>query len=168
MLGCSTMSGEKDTARSLTREAKGALDDLFVANPSAKVLAEKAKGILVFPSIVKGGLLVGGQYGKGVLFEINKPNEYYSSVAASYGLQAGIQEFGYALIFMSDDDLKYLKNSDGWEVGVGPTITVVDVGMANAFTTTTSRKGVYAYFFSQKGLMAGLGIQGTKISRITP
>jgi lipid-binding SYLF domain-containing protein len=69
---------------------------------------------------------------------------------------------------MNEDDIKYINKSDGWEIGVGPTITIIDKGMANSFTTTTAREGVYAFFFEQKGLMAGLGVQGTKISRIDP
>ena len=80
-------------------------------------------------------------------------------------MQAGIQEFGYALFFMNDQDLNYLDKSDGWEIGVGPSITVVDKGFAKSFTTTTSKKGVYAFFFEQRGLMAGIGIQGTKITK---
>ena len=79
-----------------------------------------------------------------------------------------MQKFGYALFFLSDDDLKYLKSSGGWEIGVGPSVVVVDEGMARSFTTTTARSGVYAFFFNQKGLMAGLGIQGSKITEIHP
>ena len=83
-------------------------------------------------------------------------------------MQAGAQKFGYALFFLSDADLKYLKNSDGWEIGVGPSVVVMDEGVARSFSTTTARSGVYAFFFDQKGLMAGLGIQGSKITEIQP
>jgi lipid-binding SYLF domain-containing protein len=93
---------------------------------------------------------------------------YYNTVAASYGLQAGIQEFGYALFFMSDSALQYLNKSDGWEIGVGPSVVIVDAGVAKSLTTTTARKEIYAFIFSQKGLMAGLGLQGTKVTRIDP
>ena len=72
------------------------------------------------------------------------------------------------MFFTEEKDLAYLKKSEGWELGVGPTITVVDVGLAKALTTTTVREGVYTFFFGQKGLMAGLGVQGTKITPITP
>ena len=82
------------------------------------------------------------------------------------GLQAGIQKFGYALFFMTDSTLSYLNKSDGWELGVGPSIVVVDVGAAGSLTTTTAKSDVYAFFFSQKGLMAGIGLQGTKITKI--
>lgn len=146
--------------------ARAALEKLYAATPGAVELGSAAKAILVFPEITKAGLVVGGQYGKGVLFKDGAVEGYYSSTGASYGLQAGVQQFGYALFFMSNEDLKYLSESNGWEVGVGPTITVVDKGFANSITTTTARKGVYVFFFDQKGLMAGLGIQGTKISKL--
>src|SRR5215813_4832696 len=125
-----------------------------------------AKGILIFPSIVKAGFLFGGQYGEGVLLKHGKTAGYYNSVAASYGLQAGVQSFGYAMFFMNDSALAYLDKSEGFEIGVGPSIVVVDAGTAKTLTTTTGRSDVYAFIFSQKGLMAGLGLQGSKISRI--
>jgi lipid-binding SYLF domain-containing protein len=150
----------------LDREVDSALATLFAKSESAKVLAEKAKAILVFPAITKAGFIVGGQYGQGALRENGKTVGYYSSVAASYGLQAGIQKFGYALFFMTDSAREYLDRSDGWELGAGPSIVVVDVGAAGSFTTTTAKSDVYAFFFSQKGLMAGIGLQGTKITRI--
>ena len=87
-------------------------------------------------------------------------------MAASYGLQAGIQSFGYALFLMTDSAVGYLDTSGGWELGTGPSIVILDVGMAKALTTTTIQNDVYAVFFDQRGLMAGLGLQGSKISRM--
>jgi len=156
------------TAVEIDRDVNNALDKLYQTTPAALKVAAVAKGILVFPSIIKGGFIVGGQYGEGALRVDGKTTGYYSSVAASYGLQAGAQTFGYALFFLSKADLEYLNNSSGWEVGVGPTIVVVDQGVANSFSTTTAKSGVYAFFFNQKGLMAGLGIQGSKITQIQP
>jgi lipid-binding SYLF domain-containing protein len=109
---------------------------------------------------------VGGQYGKGALRVGNQTTGHYETVAASYGLQAGAQSFGYALFFMSDTALGYLNTSQGWEIGVGPSVVVVDEGMAKTLTTTTVQKGVYAFIFNQQGLMAGLGIQGSKVTKI--
>jgi lipid-binding SYLF domain-containing protein len=154
------------SAAELNHEVDQALNTLLAKSESARTLAEKAKGILVFPSITKAGFIVGGQYGQGALRVNGKTVGYYSSVAASYGLQAGIQKFGYALFFMSDSALKWLDKSDGWELGSGPSIVVVDVGAAHSFSTTTAQSNVYAFFFSQKGLMAGIGLQGTKVTRI--
>jgi lipid-binding SYLF domain-containing protein len=152
----------------MNRSALDALSTLYASTPGAKDLAAGAKGILVFPDIVKGGVMVGGQFGEGVLYKGGAEHGYYQSIAASYGLQVGLQRFGYALLFMTDSDLQYLNSSDGWEIGVGPTVTVLDEGFAKNISSTTARSGVYAFFFNQKGLMVGIGLQGTKISRISP
>lgn len=152
----------------IDRDVDSALQKLYESTPAAKVLSEKATAILVFPSIIKGGLVIGGQYGEGALREQGKTSGYFRSVALSYGLQAGAQTFGYALFFMNKEALDYLNKSEGWEVGVGPSIVVVDMGAAKALTTTTAKDDIYAFFFDQRGLMAGIGLQGTKITRIEP
>jgi lipid-binding SYLF domain-containing protein len=154
------------SAADLDREAMNALKKLYSKSPSAKVLGQKAKAILVFPSVKKAGFIVGGQFGEGVLFRGGKAAGYYSTVAASYGLQAGIQKFGYAMFFMTEEKAKYLERSDGWELGSAPSIVIADKGAAGGISTTTARSDIYAFFFSQKGLMAGLGLQGTKITKI--
>jgi len=154
------------SAAEIDRDAQKALGDLYAKSPSAKTMGEKAIGILVFPGIVKGGFIVGGQYGEGALIKDGKTVAYYNTVSASYGLQIGLQKYGYALFFMTDSALKWLDKSDGWEIGVGPSIVVVDVGAAGSLTSTTVQSDIYAFFFDQKGLMAGLGLQGTKITRL--
>jgi lipid-binding SYLF domain-containing protein len=136
--------------------------------PVAKRIGEQARAILVFPNIVKAGFVVGGQYGEGALVKEGGFVGHYNSVAGSYGLQAGVQKFGYALFLMNDRALTYLDNSDSWEIGVGPSIVIVDKGKAKSLTTTTLREDVYAFIFSQKGLMAGVGIQGSKVTKIAP
>jgi len=150
----------------LSAEAKAALSQLKAENPAAAALASNAKGILVFPSVVKGGFMVGAFHGTGAMIQNGRTTGYYDTSGGSYGLQAGLQSFSYALFFMSDNDMRYLDKSGGWELGVGPNITVVDKGIARSLTTTTARSGVYCFFFDQKGLMGGLGIQGSKITRI--
>ena len=157
-----------DSAADIDRDVDSALLKLYASTPAAKELSTVAKGILVFPDVVKGGLIIGGQYGKGALRKDGKTAGYYKTVAASYGLQAGAQEFGYALFFMNNAALEYLNKSKGWEIGVGPSIVVADAGLARSLTTSTAKDDIYAFFFSQKGLMAGMGLQGSKISRITP
>jgi lipid-binding SYLF domain-containing protein len=156
------------SAAEISRKAGVALEQLLASQPAARALAEEARAILVFPNIVKGGFLFGGQFGDGALRESGRTTAYYRTLAASYGLQAGIESYGYALFFMSDKALDYLRKSHGWELGVGPTIVVLDHGAAGALTTTTARNDVYAIFFDQKGLMAGFGLQGTKITPIHP
>lgn len=150
----------------LDRDSTRALQNLYARNEAAKLLGKKAKAVLVFPHMVKAGFLFGGQIGEGALIEQGRPVAYYNSVAASYGLQAGVQVFGYALFFMNEGALAYLDESDGWEVGVGPSVVVVDQGMGKSLTSTTITQDVYAFIFDQKGLMGGVGVQGTKITKI--
>jgi lipid-binding SYLF domain-containing protein len=154
------------SAAEINRDANAALAALYEKIPDAKRLAAKAKGILVFPSIAKAGFLYGAQYGEGALRKGNRTVGYYNTVAASYGLQAGVQSFGYAMFFMRDSALEHLEKSGGFEVGSGPSVVVLDEGAAKSMTTTTIQSDVYAFVFSQKGLMAGLGLQGSKISKI--
>ncbi len=156
-----------DTA-AIERDSQAALAKLYDTTTAAKTLGEKAKAVLVFPSILKAGLIIGGQGGNGALLVDGKAVAYYNIAAASYGLQVGVQEFGYAMFLMTDSARAYMDKSDGWEVGVGPTIVVVDEGAAKSLTTTTAKDDVYAFIFSQKGLMAGLGIQGSKITKLKP
>lgn len=156
------------SAAELDRDSANALQQVIASNPGAHALAKDAHAVLVFPRIVKGGFVFGGQFGDGALRKDGSAAAYYRSIAASYGLQAGIQSFGYALFFMNEKALAYFDKSEGFEVGVGPSIVVLDHGMANAITTTTARSDIYAVFFDQKGLMAGIGLQGTKITRIHP
>ncbi len=155
------------SADEIDKGVESALGALYSKSPSAKVLSEKAKGVLVFPEIMKGGFMVGGLYGEGALRKGSTTVGYYNTVAASYGFQAGLQKYSYVLFFMTDSGLRYLDKSDGWEIGVGPNIVVVDKGMAKSITTTTAKADVYAFFFGQKGLMGGIGLQGSKITRIT-
>ena len=123
-------------------------------------------GISVFPGIVKAGLGVGGQFGEGVLFRGGKATAYYNTAGGSFGLQAGGQKYGYAMFFLSEDTLKYLDKSEGFEVGVGPSVVVADEGFGKSATTTTGQSNIYAFIFDQKGAMAALGIQGNKITKI--
>jgi lipid-binding SYLF domain-containing protein len=161
-------SGRAASAAELDQSAKAALRSLYASNPAAQAVGKKAKAILVFPSIVKGGFLVGAQHGDGALLVNGKTVGYYNTVAASYGFQAGVQKFSYAMFFMNDASLNYLRKSGGWEVGSAPSLVVVDTGMARSLSTTTLKKGIYVFFFDQKGLMGGLGLQGTKITQYTP
>jgi lipid-binding SYLF domain-containing protein len=154
------------SAAEIDRGVDAALAALYATEPKAQDLGRLARGILVFPNIVKAGFLFGAQYGEGALRRQGQTVGYYNSAAASYGLQAGVQAFGYALFIMSDSALQYLDESGGFEIGMGPSIVVLDMGTAKALTTTTIQSDIYAFIFDQKGLMAGLGLQGSKISRI--
>jgi lipid-binding SYLF domain-containing protein len=156
------------SAAELSRDANTALQKLFAKNPAARKIRDQAMAILVFPTMLKAGFMFGGQIGEGALLRKGgRTTGYYNSVAASYGLQAGAQTFGYALFFMNEGALKSLNQSGGFEIGVGPSIVLVDAGMGKSVTSTTLTEDVYAFIFDQKGAMAGLGIQGSKITRIS-
>ena len=172
--GCQSGSSDvklprRATQAEINQNAANALQDLYKTMPLAKTLVPKAKAILVFPSVYKAGFIIGGQSGNGVaLSPSGIPLGYFNISAASYGFQAGAQAFSYALFVMTDEAIQYMKKTEGWEVGVGPSVVLVDEGIAKTLTTTTAKDGVYAFIFGQKGLMAGIGIQGSKITRINP
>ena len=155
-------------AAELDAKADNALKSLLETNEGARALADQAKGVLIFPSIIKGGFVFGGAYGEGALRIAGKTAGYYRSIAASYGLQIGAQSFSYVLFFMTDSALEYLQKSQGWELGVGPSLVVADEGFGKKASTTTPQAEIYAFIFAQEGLMAGLGIEGSKITRIEP
>jgi len=154
------------SAAEINRDVDAALAKLYADVPNSREIMQKARAVLVFPKVLKAGFMFGAQYGDGALRRGGRTVGYYNTVAASYGLQAGIQSFGYALLFMTDSSVSYLDKTEGFEVGVGPSIVVLDEGMAKTFTTTTVKSDIYAFIFGQKGLMGGMGLQGTKISRI--
>ena len=156
------------TAAELSRDASASLQQLYASVPAAKALGANAQAILVFPKVTKAGLGIGGQFGDGALLKGGNAVAYYNTAGASIGLQAGAQQYGYALFFMNAKALAQLDKADGFEVGVGPTVVVVDEGIGKSLTTTTAKDDVYAFIFGQKGLMAGLGVQGNKITKINP
>ena len=166
--GAPTVAADSAKAAKIDRDARSAVNKLYATTPAAKAIGDEAVAVLMFPTVTKAGLMVGGQYGEGALIVRGKTVGYYSTAGVSYGLQAGAQQYGYAMMFMNDRALKQLEAAEGFEVGVGPSVVVVDEGMAKSATTKTLDKDVYAFIFGQKGLMAGLGIQGNKITRITP
>ncbi len=172
--GCQSSSSDiklprRATQTEIKQNAATALQELYRCMPFAKTLVPKAKAILVFPHVYKAGFIIGGQSGNGVaLSPDGVPLGYFNISAASYGLQAGAQQFSYALFVMTDEAIEYMRKTEGWEVGVGPSVVLVDEGVAKTLTTTTGKEGVYAFIYGHKGLMAGIGIQGSKITRINP
>jgi lipid-binding SYLF domain-containing protein len=174
LFGCTTDSSElrfakRDTKSEIDQNARQALSELYAAMPLSSALAPKAKAILVFPRICKAGFMIGGQYGNGVGIRPDGTSAgYFNLSSASYGLQAGAQGYSYALFFMSDAAIEHVKKTGGWEVGVGPSVVLVDEGVAKTLTTTTAKDDVYAFIYGHKGLMAGIGIHGSKITRINP
>lgn len=154
------------TAEDLNRDSAQALQNLVNTNPAAASMARNAHGVLIFPNIVKAGLVFGGAYGEGTMMKGGHVTDYYNSVTGSWGLQVGAQSYGYVVFLMNNKAVDYIDKSAGWEIGVGPTVVVVDSGMAKNLSTSTLKDDAYAFVFNQQGLMAGVSIEGTKISRI--
>ena len=156
------------SAADLDRSASNALHQLYASSSKARELAARSKAVLIFPKIAKAGFVFGAQGGEGVMRVHGKTTGYYSIAAGSFGLQAGVQTFGDAMFFITPSALEYLKNSKGWAIGAGPTVVVVDAGAAKTLDTTNLTQDVYAMPFGQKGLMAGITLEGSKITRIHP
>ncbi len=156
----------ESTAEDLNRDAAQALQNLYKVSPAAAEVSKHARAVLVFPNIVRAGLVFGGSYGEGVLTKGPEVAGYFNSVSASWGLQAGAQSYGYAVFLMNKKAVNYLDKSKGWEIGVGPTVVVVNEGVAKNLSSTTMKDDAYAFIFDQQGLMASLSIEGTKISHI--
>lgn len=153
-------------AKTLEQDARAALQSLYAGSPGAKALAERSKGMVVFPRVVKAGLVVGGQSGDGVLLVGDKVVARYNTSAVSVGAQAGAQAFGYGLFFMTDKALTDFRNSKNFQIGVGPSVVFIDEGAAKDINTLTAKADVYGVIFDQKGLMAGAGVQGSKITKL--
>ena len=167
LLSCSTapnptVASGGDPA--LDAQAQAALQRLIVETPKAAELQSQAKAVVVFPDIAKAGLIIGAEGGKGVMFAPDgKVLGYYRARAVSFGAQAGVQSFSQAMFLMTDSAISTLTSGSGLSVGTGPSVVVVDAGMAKSLTTTTMQSDVYAFIFGQEGLMAGMGLQGQRI-----
>ena len=158
----------KASRADIDRDSRAALQQLYATSPKAKELGAKSRAILVFPHIIKAGLGIGGLSGNGALLQKGKSVGYFNLSAGTMGLQAGAQKYSYALFFINQSALDYLAKSDGWAIGSGPSVVVLDEGKAKSMNSTTLSQDVYAFPFGQKGLMAGLGLEGSKITKINP
>ena len=155
-------------AAEIDRDASAALQRLYGVDRRAASLRPKAAGILIFPKIVKAGFIFGAQGGKGALRIGDRSQAYYSIASASFGLQAGVESFSYALFFMDQSALRYLDQSDGWAIGTDPNVAILDHGAGASLSSTTLAKQVIAFPFGEHGLMADLSLQGTKITTYRP
>ncbi len=165
-LGTINLQAHAASAEDLKQDAAQALQTLYKSHPEAEKLSKNARAVLVFPKIIKAGLVFGGSYGEGVMTKGGSFAGYYNSVSASWGWQAGAESYSYAVFLMNDSAVSYLEKSKGWEFGVGPNVVVVNEGMAKNLSTSTLKDDAYAYIFDQQGLMASLSIEGTKVSPI--
>lgn len=174
LLGCSSCATTTpviqpaESAAAVSRNSRIALGYLYETNHSARLLGQNAQAILVFPRITKGGFLLGGMGGNGTLFQRGRPDAYFQIAGLSYGFQAGVQEYGYAMLMMDQAAVARFRSSGGWEIGSAPGLVVVDEGFSGSLSTTTVQNGIYVFSFHQKGLMGGISAEGSKITQIFP
>lgn len=168
--GC-TLTSDKASASGAEQRseintgANAALTRLYETSPQSKQLVQNAKGVLVFPSVLNAGFIVGAQYGKGVLRVNGKDAGYYSTAGGSVGFQAGAQSKAVVLLFMTDDALAKFQNSSGWTVGADATVAVANVGANGSIDTNTAQQPIVGFVMNNGGLMAGVSLEGVKISK---
>jgi lipid-binding SYLF domain-containing protein len=158
--------GKAASAAEINDGVNATLRSFVAQNPSARELGRKAAGVLVFPSVIKAGLGVGGEYGEGVLIVKREPAGYYNIISASFGFQLGIQSRSVIIMFMTERALAGFQNAYGWKVGVDGSIVVVTVGAGGSIDTDTLTSPVIAFILDPQGLMYNLSLEGSKISRI--
>ena len=163
-----TTGAHAASAAQLDASGSQALAQLYAESRKARELGRRARGVLIFPSLIKAGFIVGGQGGEGVLRIHGRTDGYYSLGAASFGFQAGAQKTSLALFFITQSSLDYLHKSNGWALGGGPSLTVIDQGASVGLSTTSLTQDVYAMVFGRKGLMGGISLNGSKITHINP
>lgn len=132
---------------------------------SAELLA-KADGYLVFPKVVKAGLGIGGEYGEGALRIGGKTTAYYSTAAASIGLQLGVQKKSIIIAFLTKEALAKFQKSEGWEVGVDGSVALIKVGAGGSIDSNNIKEPIVAFVFGQKGLMYNLTLEGSKFTKL--
>ena len=144
------------------------LNQFFDQVPYSRELANKALAVLVFPTVVKAGFGIGGEYGEGELQIRGRPAGYYNIASASIGFQLGAQARSVIIMFMTPGALTQFQSTDGFKVGVDGSIAIITIGAGGAIDTNTVTKPVIGFIFDQKGLMYNLTLEGSKISRIGP
>jgi lipid-binding SYLF domain-containing protein len=142
------------------------LADLYRQSDSARDLVARAQGVLVFPRVIKGGLIVGGEYGEGALLSGGRTVDYYTMKSASLGLQLGGQTRKVALLFMTPEAYEGFLKSNGWKAGVDGSVTLASLGVGKALDAPVLGKPVIGFVFSNKGLMYNLTLEGSRISRM--
>jgi lipid-binding SYLF domain-containing protein len=161
LAACATTEPERDN---LVARAEAAREDLFRQVPAARSLAESSAGYLIFPSVTQGALIIGGQFGNGVLFERGKPAGFFNITGGSWGLQAGAQSFSQAYFFTNPEALATFRRTRGFELGAGVDFAVADIGTSGQISTSTLQKPVIVFVYGQQGLFGGVNLAGQKIT----
>jgi lipid-binding SYLF domain-containing protein len=170
-MGCTTTSGQSadPAARRQTIDAgvDQALSQLQREIPTSQGLVSSAKGVLVFPSVLTGGFIVGASHGQGALRKAGKTAGYFSTTALSVGLLAGAQSKAVFILFMTEDALARFEASQGWTAGVDGSVALITVGAAAQVTTQTGQQPIVGFILTNAGLMANLSLDGTRIARLS-
>lgn len=161
-----TLPAVASSKTELNATVKETLSSLYDKSSAARALGKEAKGILVFPKIIKGGLFLGGEYGEGALLINQSVVDYYNTASASIGFQLGAQLRSQVIMFMTDEALKKFRNSKGWEAGVDGSIAIAEFGVGETIATNTIQAPIIGFISDNKGLMYNLTLEGTKITRI--
>lgn len=155
-----------DSKEELDAKVREATAKLAEYTPAGAELAAKAKGVLVFPSVIKAGFGIGGEFGEGSLQIGGATVDYYNIAAASIGLQLGAQARTQIVLFMTDDALKSFRDSKGWKAGVDGSVALATLGAGGTIDTKTAQEPIIGFIFSNKGLMYNLTFEGSKITKI--
>jgi lipid-binding SYLF domain-containing protein len=174
MAGCTTTgqnsanstAGNSDKRAAINHDVDATLSRLYTTVNGSRELVGKARGVLVFPQVVQAGFVVGGQYGQGALRVGGRTEGYYSTAAGSFGLQAGAQSKAIIFCFMNEQALADFRSRNGWAVGGDATVAVVKVGANGNIDSSTATAPVQAFVLTNAGLMAGVSLEGTKVSRL--
>jgi lipid-binding SYLF domain-containing protein len=161
-----SVSLEAKTAAEIDMQANETLKEFKKTVKGSQGLLAEAKGILIFPSVVKAGVGIGGEYGEGVLRVDGKSVQYYSTASASIGFQFGLQQKSIVILFLTEKALKSFQEKNGWEVGVDGSIALVKTGINADISTTTLNRPVVGFIFGTKGLMYNLTLEGSKFTKI--
>ena len=166
--GCTTTPGAGTAGKreNIDAEANAALSRLASTVPGSRELVSKARGVLVFPSVLAAGFGIGGEYGEGALRVGGRTVDYYSTASASFGLQIGAQSKAVIFLFMTQEALDKFRNSQGWTAGVDASVAVVKAGVNGDVDLNTATQPVNVFVMTNKGLMANLTIEGTKVTKL--
>lgn len=154
------------TAKRIDASVDASLERFLKEVKGAEEFLKSAKGVLVLPGVIKGGLLIGGEYGEGALRMDRKTVDYYSTASASYGYQLGGQKKDIILVFMQEEALNKFRESSGWKVGVDGSVVLVKIGAAASLDTTKIKEPIVGFVFGQKGLMFNLTLEGSKFTKL--
>lgn len=173
LAGCTTTGNNPPTAQSndarrqsIDASVDGTMSRLFQTVPGSRELVGKARGVLVFPSVVQAGIVVGGEHGDGALRVGGSTVGYYSTTGASVGATLGMQSKAVVYLFMTQDALDKFRNSDGWSAGGDASVAIVKVGANGSVDTTTATKPVEVFVLTNSGLIGDLSLGGNKITRL--